>query len=272
MLETLKREWIAKVAVVFFVIISVWWLALFVSGVKGTPQNYLFGVTYGLICLWGGFWGLVIAQKWGGWSSVIGKALIVLSLGLFAQEFGQLVFSFYNVVLKVEVPYPSLADIGFFGTIPFYAFGMFLLARAAGAKFSLQGAVNQLQAVIIPAIMLVIVYLFFLRDYSFDFFNPLKMFLDFGYPLGEAIYVSIAILTYSLSRKFLGGIMRSKILFIVAAFMVQFGADFNFLFQSSQGTWTNGGYGDYLYFLAYFLLILGLFQFKTVSVKLGTEN
>lgn len=268
MLETVRKEWVAKVGLVFFVAVTLWWVTIFLSRVEGSSQNYLFGATYGLICLWGGFWGLVIARKWGGWSSVIGKAITVLSLGLFAQEFGQLIFSFYNIVLQVEVPYPSLADIGFFGTIPFYLYGIFLLAKAAGATFSLRTITNQLIAIILPTAILGLSYFIFLKDYEFDLIKPLQVFLDFGYPLGEAGYISVAILAYGLSRKLLGGLMRSKILFIIAAFIMQYIAEFNFLYQNTQGTWINGGYGDYLYFLAYSVMVFGLLQFKSVTRKI----
>ena len=268
MIETIKKEWSAQLAVLFFVLMTAWWLFIFLSGFQETPQNYAFAATYGLICLLGGFYGIWYAQKWGGFYSVVGRTMIVLSLGLLFQEFGQIVFSFYNIYLGVEVPYPSLADLGFFGSIPFYIWGAILLAKAAGSKFSLKSFSNQIQAFAIPIFMLVLTYMFFLRGYEVDWTDSLKVFLDFGYPLGEAIYISIAILAYSLSRKILGGVMRNKILFLIGAFIIQYIADFNFLFQSSRGTWINGSYGDYLYFLAYFMMTLGLIQLKTVLNKL----
>lgn len=258
------KGWGVKIASFFFIFITIWWLGLLYSGVQESFQNYLFAATYGLICLWGGGWGLVVSKKWGGFSSTLGRAIIFLSLGLLAQEFGQLIFSFYNIFLKVEVPYPSVADVGFFGSIPFYIFGMFLLARASGVKLSLKILKNKVQAIIIPIAILCFSYMVFLRDYKISLEDPIRTFLDFGYPLGEAIYISLAIITYLLSRNFLGGVMKSRILIFIAAFVVQYIADFNFLYQSSRGTWVNGGYGDYLYFLAYFVMTLGLIQLKNV--------
>ncbi|MDO8638013.1 MAG: hypothetical protein Q7R43_00430, partial [Candidatus Daviesbacteria bacterium] len=170
--------------------------------------------------------------------------------------------------LKVEIPYPSLADIGFFGSVPFYVIGMIYIAKASGSRFSLNTITNKLQVVIIPTIILVASYLLFLRNYQFDFSNPLQIFLDFGYPFGEALYISIAILAYFLTRKLLGGVMKNRVLLLIGAFVVQYLADFNFLYQNSHGTWINGGYGDYIYFVAYFIMTLGLIQFKTVLSKL----
>lgn len=267
MQEVIIHEWKTRVVLIFFIVMSVWWGLLFISHSEGF-YNLLFAAIYGLVCLWGSYWGLRSAQRWGGFSSVIGRALIVLSLGLFLQEFGQLVFSYYNIFLNIEVPYPSLADVGFFGSVLLYIYGIFLLARASGTKFSLQQTSNKIQVVAIPLILIGLAYFFFLKGHTYEWSNLFKIILDVGYPVGEAIYISIALLTLSLSRKLLGGIMRGSILFIIVAFCFQFLADFNFLYQNSHDTWMNGGYGDYLYFIAYLLMTLGLIKMRLVFSKL----
>lgn len=252
----------AQAALFFFSLITFWFSYLYLR--FGLQSNFLrleFAASYGLICFLGAWQGLTHARTWGGLRSVLGQALIFLSLGLLFQEFGQLVFSYYNIFLKIDVPYPSLADLGFFGSIPFYVIGIILLAKASGVAFSLGALGSRLQLVAIPTVMLLSAYYFFLRGYKFDLSQPLKIFLDFGYPFGQAIYISLAIETYSLSRKFLGGLMRAKIFLVLLAFAAQFAADYNFLFQSSRSTWVNGGYGDYLYFVSYFLMTLGLIAF-----------
>lgn len=268
MIETIKKESSAKIALLLLVILTVWWVLLNLSGLKEELHNYLFGASYGLMAVLGGVVGIRIAQHWGGLKSVMGKAILLLSFGLLAQEFGQLVFSYYNVFLHVQVPYPSLADIGFFGNIPLYTLGILLLAEASGVHFLLNKLSGKIQAVVIPAILLSFSYFFFLQEYEFDWTNPLKIFLDFGYPLGQAFYVSLAFLTYSLSKGVLGGIMKNKILFLLFALVIQYLADYNFLFQSSNGTWLNGSYGDYLYLLAYFFMTIGIIQLNTVLKKM----
>jgi hypothetical protein len=168
---------------------------------------------------------------------------------------------------NVEVPYPSIADIGYFGSIPFYIYGTLLLARASGVHVSLKSFHSKLAALTVPVAMLILSYLFFLSGYEFDWSNPLRIFFDFGYPFGQAIYVSFAMLTYLLTKKTLGGVMKHRILFIVTALVVQYLADFNFLFQASRGTWVFSGYGDVIYLIAYLLLTLGLLQLKEKFIK-----
>ncbi|MFH1170724.1 MAG: hypothetical protein V1704_04165 [Candidatus Vogelbacteria bacterium] len=180
-----------------------------------------------------------------------------MSLGLLAQSFGQSVFSFYFYT-GAELPYPSLADLGFFGSIPLYIYGVILLGRASGIKVSLKSYAKQIVAFIIPLLMLGVSYYIFLKDYEFDWSQPIKTFLDFGYPLGQAFYVSIAILVFILSRKILGGIMKIPILIFLIALVSQYLSDYLFLYQSNNGTFVGGGSVDYMYLVSYFLMALSL--------------
>lgn len=263
----------AQIVILLLLILAGWWL--FLQGIQEEePQlrDLLWAASYQLVAILGGIWGISISRSWGGLRSVMGRAIFALALGLLLQAFGQSTFSFYNLILQVEVPYPSIADVGYFGSIPVYVYGIFLLAKASGIKVSLRSFVNQIQAILIPAIMLGLSYFFFLRDYEFDWSSPLRVFLDFGYPFGQAIYVSIAILTFILSRKVLGGIMRSKIFFILLALVAQYVADYNFLYQVANETWRNGGYGDLLYLLSYIFMALGLLQLKIKAIQSSTNE
>lgn len=262
-----KQDRYTQIVTVWFLFLTGWWIWLHTGDTEG--KNYLlFGALYGTtIALFASIVGLRTAQYWGGWKSVMGKALIFLSAGIFAQFFGQAAFSFYNIVLKVYVPYPSIADLGYFGNIPFYVLAMLFLARASGGYVGLKSFGSQLRAILIPLAMVIFSYVLFLRSYDFADTPLLTIFLDFGYPIGQGLYVSFAILTFALSVKILGGVMRGPIFLLLAALVFQYIADFNFLYQNIHGTWQNGGYGDYLYLLAYFVMALGLFQIRLVTKK-----
>ncbi len=268
MWETIRGQWQASVTLAAFIILTIFWIFLQVIIPNEKDIHKFFGAVYGVIALWGAIWGVGISLKWGGIKSVMGRAILMFSLGLFAQEFGQVVLSFYDYYLHIEGSYPSLGDVGYFGSIPLYIYGIVLLAQASGVKIALRSFTKQIQALIIPIAMLILGYSLFLKGYKLDWSNPIKVYLDFGYPLGEAIYISIAIVTYLLSRSVLGGIMRSKILFILFALCVQFLSDYTFLYQSSKGTWHVGQINDYMYLVAYFLMSLGLMQLGTVVSKL----
>ena len=258
-----------RLSVLLFLVLCIWWVEIaLVWKNQDINQNLYWAASYQILAIWGAVFGLVISKHWGGLKSTLGKAIIFFSIGLLLQSFGQSVFSFYNIISKVEIPYPSIADIGFFGSIPLYIYGGILLGQASGTKFSLRSPHNKAIAIIIPLIMLVASYVFFLENYEFDWGSPMRVFLDFGYPFGQAIYVSVAISTYILSKKFLGGIMKNAVLFILIALLVQYVADYNFLYQTLNETWTNGGYGDFIYLIAYFMMAMGLIKLGSVFKKI----
>jgi hypothetical protein len=266
MLETIKKEWQAQVAVGLFVLLTIWYfISPSFSNAAGDRFLGDFSSIYGIMALWGGIWGMSISKKWGFTQSVIGKAMLAFSIGLFAQEFGQIIYAYYSFFKQVEIPYPSVGDIGYFGSIPCYVYGVFLLAQASGVHINLKSFSSKLKAVVIPLVMLAIPYFLFLRGYEFDWTSPIRVFLDYGYPLGQAVYISIAILTYSLTRGILGGIMKPKILFFLLALVAQFIADYVFLIQAYYKSWSVGGWNDYMYLVAYFLMTIALIQLKTIS-------
>ena len=101
------------------------------------------------------------------------------------------------------------------------------------------------------------------RNIGFDIKNPIKTFFDFGYPLGEIIPVSIALFTLSLSRKLLGGKMKSRIIYLAFAFFFQFITEYAFLFTAGNNTYYNGGFNDLLYATSYTIMTLGLISFRS---------
>lgn len=269
-LESFKKEIPAKIAVSCFALLTAWWLIEQFIRLQNPAFESNFAHVYGITAILGGIWGLAIAKHWGGFKSALGKAVGFLSIGLLAQFFGQFAYSLYFFIFQLEVPYPSIGDLGFFGSIAFYILGVWYLAKVTGIKIGIKSFANKLQAIVIPVLMLVAAYTLFLQGYEFDWNTPLTIFLDFGYPLGQAIYISIAILTYTLSRNLLGGIMKNRILFILGALLVQFLSDYTFLYQAKSGTWHPGGVNDFMYLVAYFLMTIALVELKTVYDYLKT--
>lgn len=247
--------------------LSVWWLIVQQDQFT-TDHRQIFAATYGVMALWGALWGLKTSREWGGVKSLFGKAILMFTLGLFLQEFGQLAYSYYIYYLHIEVPYPSLGDIGYFGSIPLYAYGAYLLAQTAGIKFAIQSGWDRAKVYLFPILLLLTSYTMFLRNYEFDWTNPLVILLDFGYPLGQAMYISIALLTYVICRKVLGGVMRSRIMLIVVAFFFQYVADFMFLYQNSQQTWDVGRLNDYMYLVSYTAMTIALLELRHVILRI----
>lgn len=269
MITFYRKYFLEIITIKIFIVLSVWWgILFFIFGAELSDQNLIWAACYQIMAIWGAILGFIVSNKWGGIKSVAGRAMLLFAGGLLFQVIGQSTFSFYGLFLDYEIPYPSLADVGFFGSVILYILGALELYKLSGANFSIKLSINKLWAIVFPAVALVISYLFFLKNYEFDWTNPLIIFLDFGYPFGEAIYVSVTILVYLFSKNILGGIMRLPILMILFALIAQYFAEFNFLYTFANETWINGGYGDFLYLLSYFIMSYSLIHVGTVLKKI----
>jgi hypothetical protein len=260
---------LAKIALVIFAVLTIWWLYLQGLDIEASGNSRQFwAAIYQVLALYGAIIGIVTSKYWGGVKSVIGRAILAFSVGLLLQSFGQSVYSYYIYFAQIEVPYPSLGDVGFFGSIFAYIYGAILLARASGVKVSLKSFDSQVTAIAIPLGLLIFSYIVFLGGYEFDLTSPLTIFLDFGYPLGQAIYVSIAILVFLLSRQFLGGMMKGPVLFLIFALVIQYFSDYTFLYQANRGSWIVGGINDFLYAVSYLLMALALIYVSITFEKI----
>ena len=56
--------------------------------------------------------------------------------------------------------------------------------------------------------------------------------------------------------------MKYRVLGILTGLILQYIADYNFFYQAAKGTWVNGGYGDALFMLAYFVMALTLISLR----------
>jgi hypothetical protein len=251
-----------QVALVLVLVVLVAWWASFqhiVSNQSLTVQRFEY--CYGVMALIGSLIGFAASRKWGGLKTVLGRALGLFSLGLLAQEAGQLIYSYYTVIDKIQIPYPSLGDVAYFGSTLLYIAAALTLAKAAGVGFSLRKSHYKAIAVLLPIIILSVSYTVLLHNHHYNTSKPVTVFLDAGYPLGEACYISIAVVAYLLSRKMIGGVMKSGILLIIVALAVQYLSDFTFVYQGDRGKYLPGQYDDLFYLLAYFTMASAMVRF-----------
>lgn len=266
-LEQYKQSKGFRLAIFAFILLTIWWLSIYFRYQTEGLENDIFTYLLLLFPLVGGIAGFHYSRLWGGWKSLLGRSILTLSLGLFANFIGNIIFLYYIYVLGVEIPYPSIGDIAFYGSVILYIFGSYQLAKTVSVKLRSQPIFNKFLAVAIPAFILLMSYLILMRDYDFEAATSLLIFLDFGWQIGQAIYVSIALLIYWASKDVLGGFMRKPIVLLIAALVLQFLADFHFSYQINQETWHVGGTNDYLLMLSYFLMTISLFSIGNTFYK-----
>ena len=256
---------VSALLLIYFIVIIIWWFVIYFSGSTAGVANYAYVFIYGLIPFSGGVLGLLSANKWGFLKSTLGKALIFLSLGLITWSGGETIWSIYNLVLKVEIPYPSWADASFIVSWPLWCIGILYLSSATGAKFGLRAKMGKLQLVILPIVSLIISYYLLIvvaRQGSLvSGGGLLKIFFDLAYPFLDVVILTLALLVYGLSFKFLGGRFKWPVLIILSGFVINYFADFSFSYTTTIGTYYNANWSDLLFTIAMFVLRFGVNSF-----------
>ena len=260
-----------KVTVAFTLLLIVFWCVLYVTSTTEGFYNYLYSFLLGLIPLIGGIATLTSAPGWGSFKSAVGKAVFFIGLGIFMWGCGELIWSYYNFVLGVGAPYPSLADLGFAPSIFFYGLGIVFLSGATGAKFALKKPLAKAFAVGAPILLCFFSYYILVHVARGGILVPqgedtLKTILDILYPLGDFIGLSLAVVISGLSYRYLGGRYAIDVVSLWVGLGVMFIADSVFSYTTTVGTYYNADFGDLLLMLGMSLLTfgaLGFFTFKT---------
>ncbi len=257
----------SKIIFFYYIIILLWGSIFYFQGIKQTEANYWYQFAFGLIPLFGGIMGMVNAKKWGSLKSNVGRAIFFISAGVTAWGIGQMFWSvYYNIILKVEIPYPSLADVGYILAIPFWAIGIINLSKATGAHVSIKRIKGKVLLFVIPVVaMLISYYLLFVlaRGGSIPLDGgATKLFFDFAYPFGDLIILTFALLIYGLSFNYLGGEYKYPIICIIVGFIIMYIADFSFSYVTTNMTYYNGHWVDIMFPTAMAFLTFGINNFE----------
>lgn len=262
----MKLNFPQKITLAFFILLVIFWLTLFIGGVKEGFYNYLYSFLFGLIPFFGGIAAMISSRVWGGLKSAIGKSVFYIGLGMFLWGSGEAIWSYYNFFMDVAAPYPSLADLGFAPSIFFYGLGAFYLSKATGAKFALKHTYAKVFVVIAPILILVFSYYILIIVARGGVLVPegetvLKAILDIVYPFGNFIGLTTSVIISGLSFKYLGGRYLGDILSILLGIAVMFVADTIFSYTTTVGTYYNANFGDLMLTTGVFLITFGALGF-----------
>ncbi len=262
----MKLNLYSKIIVSIYAIICFFWIALVViskyslvdSGVLENLQHFT-QIPLAILPLVGAIIGFKNSSSWGGTKSVVGRSTLALSLGLLAWSGGMIIWNYYLFFTTNEVPYPSLADIIFILSWPFWSYGIWKLSEAIGIKFALR-KMNKWFFVIPLILVALSIYLlvYVARGGIVYDDSTLKLFFDLFYPLGDIVILTLTASVYLLLRKFLGGIYKIPVLILFIGFILNYFSDFLFSYSTTQETYFNGHVVDFLFTSTMFALSLGL--------------
>lgn len=203
------------------------------------------------------FWG----TKLTGFHNSTGKHLASIGIGMIGFAIGLFIWSYYNIILNIKVPYPSYADMFFILYIPFLAAGIINLLRLFGVfvdkKIYFESS---------------IIFLFFIV-FVFMIGNPpdlssntpvFERSFNIMYLLGDSFLISLGYMLIRLTR---GKIHKSFIYFMCALFTMAF-ADLLFSYRIADGSYWNGGFSDILYALSGLFFSLGVIKIIATQYKI----
>lgn len=263
-----------NVILFFFIFLVFWWLFITAQGLENTTQNFFYGVALGILPCLASVFGFINSNKWGGLKSSIGKSTFFLSLGLLTWGIGTLVFAYYNIFLQIDIPYPSWADLFYIVSWPLWAVGMVYLSRATGAKSQLKTVRGRVVFFLIPILIATLsYYLLIIVAREGTIFSAsedlVKVFFDLAYPIGDLVILTIALLIYGLSFRFLGGLFRWPIIFILSGFVLNYLGDFGFVYKATKGTFVVAGWVDFVYTIAFFFIGYGISLVNPLRLNLS---
>jgi len=262
-----------KIISIIYVAAAIFWflLTVYTGHTNHTAGLYL-QIFLFIIPFLGALAGFRNARLWGGFKSAIGKAIVLISLGTLTWSIGMLAWNYFIFVAKIEVPYPSWADAAFILSWPLWTLGVVYLSKATGVKFALRRAEGKILLFVVPIVAIVASYYLLIKVarggiIDLDASNILKLFFDLFYPIGSAIILAITLTFFSLSRNFLGGKYKVPIIILIIAFLVNYLADFIFSYTTTNETYFNGHFVDFLFVTAMYLLSMYLSLMTTLKDK-----
>ncbi|MCX6817328.1 MAG: hypothetical protein NTU57_00540 [Candidatus Aenigmarchaeota archaeon] len=201
------------------------------------------------ICTWVG----VDSARTFTFKSAFGKSLFYISIGLLSWGLGNLVWFFYNISGS-EVPYPSLADIGYLGTIPFAAYGLFLLLKSVKVKLD---AKTVAKVIIPPLLVFLVIFPIFIYEKLFEEVPMLTKILNVVYPLGDVVFLSFALAILTITY---GSMLFKSLGIISLGFIIEAVADFAFSYTTSIGAYYTASWVDIIFTIAFFTIGFGMYH------------
>lgn len=240
-----------------------WWLAINTNG-EGSRDNYT--DTYSLIALSGSIAGIVAAKKVGLFQSRFGKTIGFFSLGLFMQFLGQLIYGLYFRIGNVELAFPSVGDIPFLLTGIFYALGVYNLLKVIVYKRSVFKPRTVLfLSIIATASLFALMYQAFLHLAVQDERGTIYSVVNASYAIIQTFYFLLGLVALMQAKRIAGGRMFISVCVMLLALLVQYAADFSFLYQSYHDSWQPASSNDLLYVCAYGLMALSILMIDRVT-------
>ena len=191
------------------------------------------------------------AARWAWW---------LLGLSCASWGAGQAAWSVYEIALNREVPFPSLADVGYLGSYPLALAGVLLLPSRRVATVSRLRAMCD--GLIVSGSVLFASWAVVLGPTYRDSSGPLLMHvLGLAYPIADVVVISVAL---AVARRSAGR-SRVSIGFIASGLIAIAVSDTAFAYFTSTGSYATGNLIDIGWFVGFVLIALAARSERAVA-------
>lgn len=180
------------------------------------------------------------------------RGWILLGCAVASWGLGMVVWSYYELILRQE-PFPSLADLGFLGTIPFAAAVVSFSAEGRGARGVSRGVRTLLDGMIIAGSLLFVSWATVLGPlYRSGFTSMTEAFLTLAYPAGDVVVLAATI--FLLARAPAG---RLPLMLVALGLVALSVADSGFTYLVLHDAYATGNLIDVVWNVGFLAIGLG---------------
>lgn len=239
-----------------FVAYVAWWVGI---NHFNWPSRDNYTDSYSLIALTGSISGIIVAKKWGLFKSKFGRAIGFFAIGLFMQFLGQIIYALYFRLGNVELAFPSIGDVPYLLTGIMYLVAIYNLLKVVVYKDSIfKPKIILIASVIATVSLALVMYIAFLHLAIHDDRGAIYSVVNAAYAIIQAFYFLLGLVALMQTKRMAGGKMLVSVSVMVVALLMQYAADFSFLYQSYHDTWQAAASNDLYYVVAYGSMALAI--------------
>lgn len=213
-----------------------------------------------------------------GLRSQVGRAVMLLALGVTCWGVGSMIWFWYNTCPQwsafhcthgTSTPYPSLADVGFLAIFPCAVLAFAQLGRvlAIDREYVVPKLWIPLVCLVVTAYLTLpaveVAGVTFGRSWLFDEgYGTSQIVFSLLYLLSDIVILSLGLMLLARSRETAGGMLVRPLLLLSCGLIALYLGDMVFDLRVSNDVYFNGDMADGLYAIAMMLFVLSFVRFR----------
>jgi signal transduction histidine kinase len=195
------------------------------------------------------------------------RAWRLFAAGMASWCIGETIWTYYELVLHQEVPFPSFADVGFLLLVPLAVAGMLTLPTAPRSAATRVRAI--LDGLIVGGSVMFIGWTFVLEDtIKAGEGTILSQVIGFAYPLGDLVIIACVLYVFGRARSH----ERRGLALICAGLLSLACADSGFTYMTLHNMYSSGNLVDPMWNLGFVLIALGAVRRPAFSASETDER